>query len=208
MMRRSLAALLLLSLASTASAAWYPRLETGALRLEVGESATVGVTAVWTGIWIVPWSPWVFESTNPRVALVSGEMPDSRPGQMRITALEPGTANAVIRGWTDFYRVELTVVCGQEERVTAASPYVETRIGTAVSLRAVTPIANRTTFAWYHGRTGDMTYPIHQAGPEIVYVTDDPGLHSVWVMATTPCSTSTTEFVIDAKPPKRRSSRH
>jgi hypothetical protein len=208
MMRRSLLALLLLGLTSSASAAWYPRLEKTGVLLEVGQSTTVEVYAVWTGIWLVPWTPWTFQSTNPRVASVTGEMPDSRKGLMVITAREPGRANAVISGLSDYYRVEVTVVCGNEDSVVAASPTLTATTGTPITLRAYTPHANRTTFAWYHGRTGDMSFPIGQSGPEIVYVTDDAGPHSVWVLATTSCSSSTAEFLIEARPPKRRPSRH
>lgn len=207
MMRRSLLLLTLLFTAATASAAWYPSLETGALRLEVGQSRTVEVRAIWTGTWLVPWSPWNFESTNPGVARVTGSMLDSRPGQMYITALKPGRADAVLQGWTHFYRVEVTVVCGHEDAIAPATPLVTTTTATPVALRAVTDIADRFTFTWYHGRTGDTSFPIGQSGPEIVYVTNDPGEHHAWVMATSPCSTSTTEFTIDARAPRRRTSR-
>jgi hypothetical protein len=207
MLRRSLLLLGLLFLAANASAAWYPRLDTGAVRLEVGETTTVGVHAIWTGLWIVSWRPWYFESTNPSVARVTGEMPDSRPGEMRIAALKPGRADAVIEGWTHFYRVEVTVVCGHEDPIAPASPIITTTTRTPIALRAVSNIADRFTFTWYHGRTGDTSFPIGQSGPEIVYVTNNPGEHHVWVMATSPCSTSTTEFTIEARPARRRTSR-
>jgi len=208
MMRRRVLVLLLVSTASTASAAWYPALETGAVRIEVGQTTTVGVRAIWSGIWLVEWHPWFFESTNPSVASVTGQMLDSRPGAMVITGLTPGRANGVIQGWSHSYRVEVTVVCGSEENVAAVNPYVVATTRVPITLRALTPHASRTAFTWYHGRTGDMTYPIGQSGPEIVYVTDDPGPHYAWVLATTACSSSTAEFLIDAKPPKRRTSRH
>ena len=207
MLRRTLPLLIVLLATTTASAAWYPSIETGAVRLEVGQTTTVGVRAIWTGIWLMPWTPWIFESTNPQVARVTGEMPDSRRGEMLITALRPGRADAVIQGWSHFYRVEITVVCGNEPPIAAANPNTVVTTGVPLLLRANTPIADRTTFTWYHGRTGDMSFPIGQSGPEIVYVTRDPGRHYVWAMATTPCSTSTTEFAIDAHPAKRRTSR-
>jgi hypothetical protein len=208
MMRRSIVTLALLFAATSASAAWYPSLETGALRLEVGQSRTVEVRAIWAGIWVIPWTPWNFASTNPSVARVTGDMPDSRPGLMRITALKPGFANAIIEGMSPYYRVEVTVVCGHEDSISAARPIVTATTGEPIALRAVSNIADRQTFTWYHGRTGDMTFPIGESGPEIVYVTNDPGEHHVWVMATSTCSTSTTEFVVEAKPPRRRTSRH
>jgi hypothetical protein len=208
MMRRALLALFLVSVASSASAAWYPSLETGAILLEVGETQNVGVRAIWTGLMIVPWQPWVFASTNPSVATVSGEMLDSRPGQMRITALRPGRADGIILGWTNYYRVEVTVVCGRENAVQAAPSRQTAVVGVPISLHAVTPIAERTTFTWYHGRVGDTSFPISQSGADVVYVTDDAGPHFVWVLATTPCSSSTAEFQIDAVNPRRRGARH
>ena len=207
MTRRSILTLALLFAATNTSAAWYPSLETGALRLEVGQSRTVEVRAIWTGIWLVPWSPWTFATTNPSVARVTGRMLDSRPGLMIITARAPGHADAIIEELTRYYRVEVTVVCGQEDPIAAARPAITTTTGVPIALRAVSNIADRQTFTWYHGRIGDMTFPIGQSGPEIVYVTNDPGEHHVWVMATSACSTSTTEFVIDANPPRRRTSR-
>ena len=198
MMRRFLLALLLLGPTSSASAAWYPRLEKTESCSRSGRARR---------FWLVPWTPWYFQSTNPRVARVTGEMLDSRAGLMVITAREPGRANAVISGWSDYYRVEVTVVCGNEENVAAASPSLTATTGVPITLRAFTPHSNRTTFTWYHGRTGDMSYPIGQSGPEIVYVTDDAGLHYVWVLATTSCSSSTAEFLIEARSPRRRPSR-
>jgi hypothetical protein len=208
MMRRALVALFLVLAASTASAAWYPSLETGAILLEVGETQTVGVRAIWTGLMIVPWQPWVFSSTNASVARVTGEMLDSRPGQMRITGLAPGRADGVILGWSHYYRVEVTVVCGREDAVQAAPGRHAAVTGVPITLRAVTPIADRTTFTWYHGRVGDTSFPIPQSGPEIVYVTGDAGPHYAWVLATTACSSSTAEFQIDAVNPRRRGARH
>jgi hypothetical protein len=205
---RRLLLLLLVLVAPVASAAWYPSLETGALNLRVGQSATVQVRAIWTGTWIVPWSPWYFESTNPGVARVTGSMLTSQPGTMYITALAPGRTNAYIQNWSDFYRVEITVTCGSESPVQAAEARQATKVGEAVTLRALTPIATRTTFTWYHGRIGDTSMPIAASGPELVYATDDPGVHYAWVLATTPCSSSTAEFEIEAITPKRRASRH
>jgi len=209
-MRRWMAMLAFCSVATTASAAWYPELETGAVRIGVGQTVTVRVRAIWTGLWILPWTPWVFDSTNPSVARVEGRMDSSHPGEMRITGVSPGRASAFIHGWThtDFYRVEVTVVCLPEEPVQPARARQTAKAGQPILLQAQTPIASRTTFAWYHGRIGDMSFPIGQSGPEIVYVTDDPGSHYAWVLASTPCSSSTAEFEIDAYRPKRRGARH
>ncbi len=207
-MRRWIVVLVLLSLAATASAAWYPSLEDNLVRLEVGQSVTVTVRAVWTGLMVVPWTPWIFESSNPDVARVQGQMLDSRPGVMRITGVSPGRAQGLIRPTSTFYRVDVTVVCGKEDAVQPATAWQTTKPGEPVTLRAVTPIAGRTTFTWYHGQVGDTSAPIAGSGPEIPFATNDAGPHYAWVLATTPCSSSTAEFRIDAVPPRRRSARH
>lgn len=191
-----------------ASAAWYPKLDGNLVRVEVGETVKVRVSAAWTGFSVVPWTPWIFESSRPDVAQVDGAMLNSQPTHMRITGLRPGHATGMIRPWSSYYSVDVTVVCGQESPVQAAEPRQATKIGEAVALRAVTPIAARTTFTWYHGLVGDMSAPIAGSGPEIPFATNDPGQHHAWVLATTPCSSSTAQFTIDAAAPKRRGVRH
>jgi hypothetical protein len=208
MMRRSVPALFLLLIASTASAAWYPALDGNIARIQVGETVTVRVRAIWTGLMIVPWTPWIFESSNPSVIRVDGAMYSSTPGEMRITGISPGHGLALIRPMSSFYNVDVTVVCGQESAVQAAEVRQTVKTGEPVALRALTSIADRTTFTWYHGHIGDTSFPIGQSGPEVVYITDDPGLHSAWVLATTSCSSSMAEFQIDAVAPKRRGVRH
>jgi PKD domain len=200
--------ILLIFAAMPAAAAWYPKMETGAVRIQVGETTTVRVVPVWTGIWLVPWHPWVFDSTNPAVARVEGRMDTSWPGEMRITGVRPGRANGVIQGWTDFYRVEVTVVCASEVPVQAAPVQQTVKAGESVVLQAQTPIASRTTFTWYRGRVGDQSSPLAQSGPEITLVAEKPGTQYAWVLATTACSSSTAEFTIDAVVPRRRSARH
>jgi hypothetical protein len=207
-MRRIVFALLLLSLSATASAAWYPSLDGNMARIEVGETVTVRVRAIWTGLMVIPWMPWTFESSNPDVARVQGQMLSSQPGEMRITGVSPGHARGLIRPMSAFYSVDVTVVCGKESPIQAAEPQQTAKTGEAITLRAVTPIANRTTFTWYHGLVGDMSAPIAGSGPEIAFATNDPGTHYAWVLATTPCSSTTAQFEIDAVSPRRRSARH
>ena len=207
-MKRSLVVLALCSLATTASAAWYPKLDGNLVRMEVGETVKIRVSAVWTGLWLVPWTPWIFESSRPDVIQVEGAMFNSQPADMRITALRPGEAKGMIRPWSTFYSVDVTVVCGNESPVQAAEPRQTTKIGEAVALRALTPIAARTTFTWYHGQVGDLSAPIAGSGPEIAFATNDAGPHYAWVLATTPCSSSTAQFTIDAVSPRRRTARH
>lgn len=204
MIRRALVLAASFVFATAASAAWYPSIDPTYVRVEVGQTKTATVRAIWTGIWVIPWTPWVFVSSNPSVAQVAGRMDNSLPGTMYITGVKPGNALATIDGWTSFYSVDIDVVCGREDPIQAALPQQHTLINVPVALRALTPIANRTSFTWYHGHIGDLSHPINGSGFEIPYVTNDVGAHYAWVLATTPCSQSMAEFRIDAHAPKRR----
>lgn len=197
-----------LAAASSASAAWHPRFDEGYVRVLVGETRTVAVHAVWTGIWIVPWQPWVFYSTNPNVARVEGRMDSSRTGYPEITGVKPGSAQLQIEGWSEYYKVYIDVACGQEDPVQAAVGELDIRVGESVQLHAVTPIAWRTTFQWYRGRTGDTSRPLSALGPKATFTPQETGTEYAWVLATTPCSSSTAEFAIDVHGLRRRMVRH
>ena len=198
-----LAALLLL--AATASAAWYPVAEPGYLRLKVGESGTIHVRAVWTGIWVLPWTDWIFDTTNRHVATAEGRMTSSRPYDVTVTANHPGWADLTVSGFNWTY-ASIEVVCGSEDPVQAVQGSVLATIGRPVTLEAFTPIAARTTFTWYRGRIGDASSPLPGSGPKIVF-TPRSASEAVWVLATTPCSTSMAEFRVTSHASKRRATR-
>ena len=204
MKRLVLLAALLLS-ATTASAAWYPVAEPGYLRLKVGESGTIRVRAVWTGIWVLPWTDWTFDTTNRHVATAEGRMTSSRPYDVTVTANHPGWADLTVSGFNWAY-ASIEVVCGDEDPVQAVHDSVLSTIGRPVTLEVITPIAPRTNFTWYRGRIGDASSPLEGSGPQIVF-TPRSATEAVWVLATTPCSTSMAEFQVTSHASKRRAMR-
>jgi hypothetical protein len=122
-----------------------------------------------------------------------------------VTGVAPGTAILTIRN-EEYMSTTIDIFCGHEDPIHAAEPRVVGNIGRPVTLEAVTPIAHRTTFAWYRGRQGDPSSPISASGPELSY-TPSAGTQYVWVLATTPCSSSMAEFRVDGHPARRRTVR-
>ena len=203
--KRALTAATLFLIAGTAAAAWWPQPERGYLRVEVGERRALTVRAWWSGIWVLPWFDWTFGTSNPRVAVAEGVMKSSRPHDAIITGVAPGTTYLRIHPFDAKY-TQIQVVCGKEDPIRAAEVQVNGTIGKPVTLEAVTPIAHRTTFAWYRGRVGDQSSPLPVSGPQIELIPQSTS-ETVWVLATTPCSTSSAEFLVTAHPSKRRSLR-
>lgn len=192
--------------AFTAAAASHPILDLTYVRVEVGETRTVTVRSWWSGIWVRPWHDWVFDTTNRSVAIADGVMKSSLPYDVRITGVAPGTAYLTIQSYPGRF-TQIQVACGTEDPIQPAEASVGGTIGEPVTLRAVTPIAHRTTFAWYHGRVGDLASPLAGSGPE-VELTPTRATEYAWVLATTPCSASTAEFHVTAHASRRRTARH
>lgn len=208
MMRRALLALVLLSMATTAAAAWYPVFDPTYVRVEVGETRWVRVRTVWTGTMIVPWSNWYFGSTHPLVAHIDDVMVSSATKDIAVTGVAPGEAGLFLHGYAlNRPYVAVDVVCGVEPAIANATPEVRTVAGRAVTLRVETPIAHRTAFAWYRGENGDTSRPLAGEGPQLTWAPPTHGKHQVWVRATTPCSTSAAGFVVEALPPRQRAAR-
>lgn len=208
MRRAPLAAalLLLLALAPRASAAWLPVRCQNALELKVGETKPARMCVMWSGFSPSPWIDLVFESNNPGVAEARGVMKSSIPIEIPVTAIRPGEA-AITQKNLSWPLVLIFVTCGDEPPIVSATPHVATLVGKPVSLRVETPIAHRTSFAWFYGRTGDRSTPLPGAGPELAWTPPTRGTHYVWVQATTPCSTTSSELRIDAQAPKQRAAR-
>lgn len=206
---RFLPALLLISMAPAAAAQTVLTLDPGSVVVGVGETATVRVSRgpFLTGGSRLP--ALKFASANASIIQVEGSLTDPHwTGRMRITGLRPGKGRALVQGYDpSTVHVAVTVVCRDEPPIHAAEPRQTTKIGQPVTLRAETPIAGRTTFTWYHGLAGDLSAPIAASGPEIPFATSDPGPHHAWVLATTPCSSTTAQFEIEAVAPRRRSAR-
>ena len=187
---------------------WTARLSTTYVRVEVGATRNVGVRAIPIGSPLSTFTPWVFVSTDPAIAHVDTTMSTPAPIDVPVTGVGPGTAGLYVQGKSPaFAFVNIEVVCRAEGPIENATPVVKIIAGKPVTLRVETPIAHRTAFTWYRGRNGDKSQPIGgAAGPELV-LTPERGTEYVWVLATTPCSTSSAEFRIDVQPSKQRALR-
>jgi hypothetical protein len=210
-MRRSLFLLAVLFTALPMFASWWPVWSDREVNLLVGETATVYVSAQWSGL--VDYGNgvhWTFGSTNPAVAQASVSINSPAAVPMRIVGIASGVAQIVWIGpagyGTNAY-VTVYVRCGAEPPVAAATPLVRAAHGQPATLLAVSEIANRSLFHWYSGRTGDTSHPLESYGSQAVYVPSTYGVQYVWVEAATPCSTSTAEFTIDVPLPKPRAVR-
>lgn len=201
----------LLFATSAHAGGWSVDASPRSLRVEVGSTETVRIYARWSGITVYyPWSPWRVFSTRLSVAMAEANVPSpSVYIYVPVTGIAPGKASLYVDGTAiSGQYVDIDVVCGEEAPVVNATPVTATRAGVPVTLRVESRMAGRTTFTWYRGRTGDTSLPIAAAGPSLEFTPHVSGANYVWVMAATPCSSSTAEFMIEVPAPKRRSARH
>lgn len=146
--------------------------------------------------------PWDLRTADPSIA-VAHRFPDDH---FDIRGVSPGITG--IPRSTGGYHVRIKVVCGAEAPVTAEQPRIKTRAGETVQLRAVTEIADRTTFQWYEGHSGDTSHPIATGGAELPYTASAAAKQYVWVLATTACTSSAAEFELEIAPSRRRAAGH
>ncbi|HEX6088092.1 MAG TPA: hypothetical protein VF266_26415, partial [Thermoanaerobaculia bacterium] len=190
--------LALLFATSAHAGGWWVDASPKSLRVEVGSTETVRIYARWSGLTVYyPWSPWRVFSTRPSIAAANAEVPSpSTYVYVTVAGIAPGKASLYVDGTAvSGQYVDIDVVCGEEAPVVNATPVTATRAGVPVTLRVESRMTGRTTFTWYRGRLGDTSSPITNAGPSLEFTPNGPGAHSVWVMATTTCSSSTAEFV-------------
>jgi len=152
-----------------------------------------------------------------------GKPPNGTPGMLRsadnhianayrfdshmvITGISPG--DTVVPKETGGYYLKIHVVCGTELPVRAEQPIIAARTGQAVQLRALSEIAQRTTFLWYAGRIGDTSQLLAIGGTELTFTPLTSPKQYVWVSAITPCSSTAAEFEIDVPPARSRAVRH
>ena len=145
---------------------------------------------------------WKLLSADRSVAVVR-QLPDN---QFEIRGVSPGRTG-ILRS-TGGYYVKIRVICGAEAPVIAEQPLIKARVGETVQLRAVTDIADRTTFQWYEGHSGDTSHPIAMGSAELPYRASATAKQYVWVLATTACTSSAAEFEIEVAPSRRRAARH
>ena len=203
-MKRAAFLTLLLAIALPAFAGWWPVFSNTAVNVPVGETETVWVTVHISGF-SVPEVRWDYSSSDPAVATAE-VFEQTYPRRIDITGVAPGEASLRLGDGT-WQFVGITVTCASEPAVQAGTPVAHVHIGDAVDLVAVSPIAHRSVFTWYEGRTGDDTHPLSATGSVWTFAPTQRGTQYVWVRATTPCSMSSAEFRIDADIPKRRAVR-
>ncbi|HEX2835121.1 MAG TPA: hypothetical protein VHW00_19055 [Thermoanaerobaculia bacterium] len=209
-MKRVALVLALLALTTPLLAGWYPTFNPRNVRIAVGETSIITVQARWSGIAFPELPTWSFATVDSNVAIGEIEMHTTKPVELPVTGIAPGETSIAQRANGRFVGssfVNVTVYCADEPSLTAAEPRIESRLGEEVTLRAMSPIAERSRFLWYAGRIGDTARPIPFGGTELTFAPESSGTHHYWVMATTACRTSSVEFEVVVKPARRRSVR-
>ncbi len=205
-MKRALLVVLLIVAATPVFAEWWPSFSPTKVRVAVGETVTVVETARWSGI--TSYSPidWAFITADRDIADAYAEVINPSAVEIPITGIAPGVTNLArrINGRPGYAYVDITVYCGSEPPALAAEPVVDVKLGEEVTLRAVSPIADRSKFLWYAGELGDTSRLIPFGAPELTFTPESAGTHHYWVMAMTPCSTSTVAFQVNVHRSKRR----
>ncbi|HEY2093147.1 MAG TPA: hypothetical protein VGJ81_14785 [Thermoanaerobaculia bacterium] len=216
-MQRWIAAACLL-FASSAFASFNPLLTPSIVTLRPGETATLALSAWWSGIAPLP-AHVVLVSDTPDVAEANGSLTwdgaVSDPlvlDPVKVKALTPGVAHVVDLGLRRPYAT-IVVACDSpgtgiafplQERVTVPQAQnVKLEIGTAGF--------DDPSFAWYDGDTGDFRVPSpgHASSSDRVFYA--PGLFHVWAEAWDRCNYATIEFTIEVlgpPPNRRRAARH
>jgi hypothetical protein len=207
-MRSVLLLLTAFAVAAPVSADWWPSWSPSDVQLAVGETTTVKVRAMWSGL--VDYGGgihWGFRSDNNQVATAFAQIDDQETHEVRIAAIGPGLAS-IRQEWKlglgEVTWVRIVVVCGAEAPVRPAVADVRARIGEPVAIAVLSEIAERTVFHWYLGRVGDLSHPLSASGTEIAFTPTAYGTQYVWVSAITTCSTSSTQFSIDVPLLRRR----
>lgn len=177
------------------------------LDLVAGESAEVSVDITSFGAMIPRMR---FYSCDDSVATASGTLEPktgaySAKGTIQVTAVRPGRTSICSGGRA--MAMPITVACGPVPAAEAVNARMTTRAGTPVTLSAIFPLLENSTFNWYRGRIGDTTTPLAGATADLAFTPDAAGVHHVWVSVATPCSASAVEFMVDAKAGRRRAAR-
>lgn len=205
-MSRRVLILASLLLSSSAFATWNPSFSSTSERMTVGETRTIFLRAVWSGLTYFDFTPWVCVSDDDDVAVVQGGLKRLNTiGEVKVTALRPGTAYVQIvqphgHRWGPFVKI---VVQPQPVRVTIASSAMTSIAGRPLTLVAIGEPAPL-TFTWYRGHVGDTTTPLPASGEELTVTPATAGRYDFWVLAAAPHGVSGAEITIEVLPPPRR----
>lgn len=207
MLRRGLL-LASLFLATSAFATWNPSFSSRYEELTVGETRTIELRAVWSGLSFFEFYGWRCDSDTEQVAHVEGGLPAlGGSGEVRITAIAPGEAG--IRLWvgsatSPMPNTYVTIVVRPNPVTVSIVPSAWTATaGQPVTLTA-SAAGSPHTFSWYRGRLGDTTQPLPGTSNKLIVTPATPGPAYYWVFAEAVHGTNRAEIAIDVKPPPRR----
>jgi hypothetical protein len=210
-MKRTLAILVLLLLATPVFATWWPVLSPKTVRIAVGEETSITATAWWSGLTDYGNGiHWAFHSADPQIATAYAEMHSSSSKDIPIVGIAPGRTfiyNIRNNSVDGSGLANIEVYCAPELPVIGARPVVDSVLGDAITLSVATAIAARTTFVWYAGELGDTSRPVPAGSFQLTFTPESAGTHHYWVLATTACSTSTAAFTVNVHRPRHRAVR-
>jgi hypothetical protein len=153
-----------------------------------------------------PWSV-EFRSSDPSIADAGGLLlSPSTQTAIAVTGHRPGTI-MVVSPSVGFGSVALALVhvnCGEEPPIHAVTARQSTALAAPVRLTLSVDVVTDRDYLWFQGRTGDQSRPLAGHGPAVDFAPDSYGVTTVWVRASTPCSTSTAEFQVDVSAPRSR----
>lgn len=198
----------LLFATSSVFAGVWPEFYVDHVLVREGETQTIQVFARASGFNpidpgpFVP--PWIFQSTNAKVALVDGLL--DFPGALRdikITGVTVGVAGVWLEvdGWGREY-VTITVT-PRPVRVTIAPSALKTTVGRPITLLAQSE-SSPIVFHWYAGPLGNTSQPLPADGNEWTFTPSAPGRYLFWVSAVGEHGMNNDEVTIDVDPAPRR----
>ena len=213
---RRLVLLVFLFYAVAAEAGYHPEFSRSYVALRPGETYTLTVRKVWSGLTDYGFEGWTFGGDNESVAHVAGGiLKEERTGEVKVEGLAPGVVHIYMRNRDGTLNsVRYVTVAVIEDPVFTdvhiAGPRT-LRVGEQATYTAI-PSDLNATYQWYSGALGDVTAPI-ATGPEMHFTPTIPGTGGFWLMVITPRSLATAAFNVtilgpDDQPPRRRSVRH
>ena len=211
-MLRVACATVLALLACSAKAVWYPVFSPSFVQLRPGESSTIVVRGVWSGIFMEPFRPMTFEADNPNVAIIAGSLPTTLPETLYIRALQPGVTRVRVMDSTGspaFPTSPIIVVADRTlaVRVETDDPLI---VGRSITLRAVSDEPD-SQFIWYTGRLADILAWQVGRGPTMTVMPTVAIVHEYWVIMTAPRGAGLAAVALDIKQPtpsRRRATGH
>jgi hypothetical protein len=161
-----------------AEAGYHPEFSRSHVTLRPGESYTLTVSKVWSGLTDYGFEGWKFGGDNERVAHVTGGiLKEDRTGEVKVEALTPGvvhiymcTPSGPFIG-VPYVTVVVIEIPGFTD-VHIAGPGT-IRVGEQATYTAI-PSDLNATYQWYHGAVGDVTVPL-TTGPEMHFTSTIPG---------------------------------